>query len=133
KFAKDYVFIAHRKTCNQKILRMTECVRGGAGHGVVIPSTKAVEPGFITGLSLDEVAIYMRALCLCLKEKGEIPSGQNSSFRKQVIHIDGRDALLLLVVNSVNDEPVGKIPRALVFVEDMSPDAQEFVAGMEEV
>ena len=133
KFSRAHQFIAHKDTYDADALHEMARIKRSVGDGVSKRSSRVVTPGLISGLSAEDATIYLRALCLCLKEKGDIPFDQSVSFRKKTERCWGEDAVFLCVVNDATEELVRNVPMAMIFVKEIVPNVQEFIDGVPEI
>ncbi|MBI5140524.1 MAG: hypothetical protein HZA94_03715 [Candidatus Vogelbacteria bacterium] len=133
-FSREHIFVARYDFCDRKIMQGTRRVKKYPGVGILIHAEAGGDSTFVVGLPLADLAVYLRALYLCLMDKGDVPLVDSSLVRidKKFNEYRGRKAVFLIVVNSDTGEPTWSIPRAIIFVDEMDEDAQDLVAQFAE-
>lgn len=134
-FSNEHVLIVRHDFCDPRLLKRGVIVKKNLGDGIVIrPKRKdGEEATFISGPPLAEMLGYLRALYLCMMDKGEVPVGNNVvRVDKKYREYQGMEAVFLIVVNSESGVPIWEVPRGVVFLSEMGEDEKEILENLEE-
>lgn len=131
-FSRDHQFVVHRSTYDTNILHQMARIKRSVGDGVIKGSPRVERPEIIFGLSAEDATVYLRALCLCLKEKGDIAFDQSVGFRKMPERHCGEEAILLLVVDNETEERISNVPAIMLIVKEIDAGVQDFINDVPE-